>query len=40
MSSLLTPALLFFLQDETRGSWSQTVGEGIPVTIFQRSADE
>jgi NADH-quinone oxidoreductase subunit K len=29
MSSLLTPALLLFLQDETRASWGQTVGEGI-----------
>ena len=29
MSSLLTPALLFFLQDEARGSWGQTVGEGV-----------
>ena len=29
MSSLLTPALLFFLQDETRGGWSKSVGEGI-----------
>ena len=28
MSSLLTPALLFLLQDETRGGWSQAVGEG------------
>ncbi len=29
MSSLLTPALLFLLQDETRGSWSQSVAEGL-----------
>jgi NADH-quinone oxidoreductase subunit K len=29
MSSLFSAAFLFFLQDEGRGSWSQTVGEGI-----------
>ncbi|HWT00093.1 MAG TPA: NADH-quinone oxidoreductase subunit NuoK [Pyrinomonadaceae bacterium] len=29
MSSLLAPALLLFLQDESRGGWSQSVGEGI-----------
>ena len=29
MSSFLTTALLFLLQDETRGSWSQSVGEGL-----------
>ncbi len=29
MSSLFSTALLFFLQDEGRGSWGQSVGEGV-----------
>ena len=29
MSSLFSAVFLFFLQDGPRGSWSQTVGEGI-----------
>ncbi|HKQ51779.1 MAG TPA: NADH-quinone oxidoreductase subunit NuoK [Pyrinomonadaceae bacterium] len=29
MSSLFSTVLLFFMQEETRGSWSETVGQGV-----------